>query len=197
MPFISDAKKYASFRKYSMEKPEDNYYGFASSKEEENIIDWATFYRRNPGIYAENRLKMNLLPYQHYMLWQMFNAQTTFFMCARNSAKSYVLGVGSLIRCLLFPNTEVVIVASTIDQANKIIERKIRDEIIMKHSEVLRYFLQIGMIEVKRDNDTAVVLFPFNGSSIRVMACVESSRGKNRKYYNYYIIKSLGGTYSE
>lgn len=178
MPFISDAKKYAFFRKYNMEKPEDNYYGFASSKEEENIIDWATFYRRNPGIYAENRLKMNLLPYQHYMLWQMFNAQTTFFMCARNSAKSYVLGVGSLIRCLLFPNTEVVIVASTIDQANKIIERKIRDEIIMKHSEVLRYFLQIGMIEVKRDNDTAVVLFPFNGSSIRVMACVESSRGE-------------------
>lgn len=181
MPFVSDAKKMASFRKYDMEKPEDNYHGFASSKEEENMIDWATFYRRNPGIYAEHRLKMNLLPYQHYMLWQMFNAQTTFDMCARNSAKSYVLGAGSVIRCLLFPNTEVVIVASTIDQANKIIERKIRDEIIMKHSEVLRYFLQIGMIEVKRDNDTAVVLFPFNGSSIRVMACVESSRGKNKK----------------
>lgn len=178
MPFVSDAKKMASFRKYTMEKPEDNYYGFASSKEEENLIDWGTFYRRNPGIYAEHRLKMNVLPYQHYMLWQMFNAQTTFFMCARNSAKSYVLGLGSLIRCLLFPNTEIVIVASTIDQANKIVERKIRDEIIMRHSEVLRYFLQIGMIKVNRDNDTALVTFPFNGSSIRVMACVESSRGE-------------------
>lgn len=178
MPFVSDAKKMASFRKYDMEKSEDNYYGFASSKEEENMIDWATFYRRNPGIYAEHRLRMNLLPYQHYMLWQMFNAQTTFDMCSRNSAKTYVLGTGSVIRCLLFPNTEVVIVASTIDQANKMIERKIRDEIIMKHSEVLRHFLEIGMIEVKRDNDTAVVLFPFNGSSIRVLPMVDSARGE-------------------
>lgn len=178
MPFISDAKKLASFRTYEMEEEINNYHGFATSKVEENLIDWCTFYRRNPGIYAEQRLKLNLMPYQHYMLWQQFNAQTTFDMCARNSAKSYVLGVSSIIRCLLFPNTEVVIVASTIDQANKIIERKIRDEIIMKHSEVLRYFLQIGMIEIKRDNDTAIVLFPFNGSSIRVMACVESSRGE-------------------
>lgn len=48
MPFVSDAKKMASFRKYTMEKLEDNYYGFASSKEEENLIDWGTFYRRNP-----------------------------------------------------------------------------------------------------------------------------------------------------
>ena len=178
MPFISDAKKMASFRKYEMENDEDNYKGYASSQEEENIIDWITFYRRNPGVYAEHRLKMDLHPYQHYMLWQMFNAQTTFDMCSRNSAKTYVLGLGATIKCLLFPNTEVVITASTIDQANKMIERKIRDEIIMKHSEVLRHFLEIGMIQIKRDNDVAVVLFPFNGSSIRVLPMVDSARGE-------------------
>lgn len=178
MPFVSDAKKMASFRKYDMEHKSDQYYGFADSQAEENEIDWLTFFRRNPGIYAEWRLKAKLLPYQQYMLWQMFNAQTTFDMCARNSAKSYVLGWGAVIHCLLFPNTEVVITAGTIDQANKMIERKIRDEIIMKHSDVLRYFLEIGMIQVKRDNDTAVVLFPFNGSSIRVLPCIDSARGE-------------------
>ncbi len=178
MPFVSDAKKMASFRKYEMEKEEDNYKGYASSQEEENIIDWITIYRRNPGLYAEHRLKMDLHSYQHFMLWQMFNAQTSFDMCSRNSAKTYVLGLGSVIHCLLFPNTEVVIVASTVDQANKMIERKIRDEIIMKHSEVLRYFMEIGMIQVKRDNDVAVVLFPFNGSSIRVLPMVDSARGE-------------------
>nr|DAZ37489.1 MAG TPA: large terminase [Caudoviricetes sp.] len=180
MPFVSDAKKMASFQQYKLagDKEGKKFLGYADNIQEERQIEWTTIFRYNPGIYAEWRLKMKLLPYQHYMLWQMFNSQVTFDMCSRNSAKTYVLGLGAVIRCLLFPNTEVVITASTIDQANKMIERKIRDEIIMKHSEVLRRFLELGMIQVKRDNDVAVVLFPFNGSSIRVLPMVDSARGE-------------------
>lgn len=180
MPFISDAKKMASFQQYKLagDKEGKEFLGYADNIQEERQIEWTTLFRYNPGIYAEWRLKMKLLPYQHYMLWQMFNAQVTFDMCSRNSAKTYVLGLGAVIRCLLFPHSEIVITASTIDQANKMIERKIRDEIIMNHSEVLRRFLELGMIQVKRDNDVAVVLFPFNGSSIRVLPMVESSRGE-------------------
>lgn len=180
MPFVSDAKKMASFQQYKLAGDTEGkeFLGYADNIQEERQIEWTTLFRYNPGIYAEWRLKMKLLPYQHYMLWQMFNAQVTFDMCSRNSAKTYVLGLGAMIRCLLFPNTEVVITASTIDQANKMIERKIRDEIIMKHSEVLRRFLELGMIQVKRDNDVAVVLFPFNGSSIRVLPMVDSARGE-------------------
>lgn len=180
MPFVSDAKKIASFRQYKLadDKEGKEFLGYADNIQEERQIEWTTIFRYNPGIYAEWRLKMKLLPYQHYMLWQMFNSQVTFDMCSRNSAKTYVLGLGAVIRCLLFPNTEVVITASTIDQANKMIERKIRDEIIMKHSEVLRRFLELGMIQIKRDNDVAVVLFPFNGSSIRVLPMVDSARGE-------------------
>lgn len=170
----------ASFQQYKLagDKEGKEFLGYADNIQEERQIEWTTIFRYNPGIYAEWRLKMKLLPYQHYMLWQMFNSQVTFDMCSRNSAKTYVLGLGAVIRCLLFPNTEVVITASTIDQANKMIERKIRDEIIMKHSEVLRRFLELGMIQVKRDNDVAVVLFPFNGSSIRVLPMVDSARGE-------------------
>lgn len=180
MPFVSDAKKMASFQQYKLadDKEGKEFLGYADNIQEERQIEWTTLFRYNPGIYAEWRLKMKLLPYQHYMLWQMFNAQVTFDMCSRNSAKTYVLGLGAVIRCLLFPNSEIVITASTIDQANKMIERKIRDEIIMKHSEVLRRFLELGMIQVKRDNDVAVVLFPFNGSSIRVLPMVDSARGE-------------------
>lgn len=180
MPFVSDAKKMASFQQYKLvgDKEGKKFLGYADNIQEERQIEWTTIFRYNPGIYAEWRLKMKLLPYQHYMLWQMFNSQVTFDMCSRNTAKTYVLGLGAVIRCLLFPNTEVVITASTIDQANKMIERKIRDEIIMKHSEVLRRFLELGMIQVKRDNDVAVVLFPFNGSSIRVLPMVDSARGE-------------------
>lgn len=180
MAFVSNANEIASFKSYKLVDDENGkkFLGYASNELEERQIDWTTLFRRNPGIYAEWRLKMKLLPYQHYMLWQMFNAQVTFDMCSRNSAKTYVLGLGAVIRCMLFPNTEVVITASTIDQANKMIERKIRDEIIMKHSEVLRHFMELGMIQIKRDNDIAIVLFPFNGSSIRVLAMVDSSRGE-------------------
>ena len=180
MSFVSDAKKMASFQQYKLvdDKEGKEFLGYADNEQEERQIEWTTIFRYNPGIYAEWRLKMKLLPYQHYMLWQMFNSQVTFDMCSRNSAKTYVLGLGAVIRCLLFPHSEIVITASTIDQANKMIERKIRDEIIMNHSEVLRRFLELGMIQVKRDNDVAVVLFPFNGSSIRVLPMVESSRGK-------------------
>lgn len=180
MAFVSNANEIASFKSYKLVDDENGkkFLGYASNELEERQIDWTTLFRRNPGIYAEWRLKMKLMPYQHYMLWQMFNAQVTFDMCSRNSAKTYVLGLGAVIRCMLFPNTEVVITASTIDQANKMIERKIRDEIIMKHSEVLRHFMELGMIQIKRDNDIAIVLFPFNGSSIRVLAMVDSSRGE-------------------
>lgn len=198
MPFVSDANKMASFRSYKLANDEDGkeFLGYASNELEEKQIEWTTLFRYNPGIYAEWRLKMKLLSYQHYMLWQMFNSQVTFDMCSRNSAKTYVLGLGAVIRCLLFPGTEVVITASTIDQANKMIERKIRDEIVMKHSEVLRHFLELGMIQIKRDNDIAIVLFPFNGSSIRVLPMMDSSRGKRIDYIYFMGIIEKSTTFN-
>ncbi len=162
------------------------------------VKEWCTFYRRNMNLYATERLKIKLRPFQHIMLYMMNVSDVFWCICSRGCGKSWLVGLAALCRCLMFPYSEVVIVSSTIDQANKIVDQKIDRDIIGKLSPVLKWmkeepappnvFDNAKMIEIKHPKDCAVVEF-WNGSWIRVMPALDSSRG-NKKNKNHYIIKS-------
>lgn len=91
----------------------------------------------------------------------------------------------------MFPFSEVVVVSSTIDQANKIVDQKIDRDIIGKLSPVLKWlkeqpappnvFDNAKMVEVKHPKDCAVVEF-WNGSWIKVMPALDSSRGERATF---------------
>lgn len=140
------------------------------------VKKWTTFYRRNIDIYAEDKLRIKLRPFQRIMLYMMGVSQVWFGICSRASSKSFIVALYCICVCLLKPYTEAVITASTLEQGRKMVEHKIKNELIKKLSPVLKYMYEKGMITIKSSKDEVEVNF-FNGSSIKVLPPVDSSRG--------------------
>lgn len=138
---------------------------------------WCTFYRRNINLYASERLKIKLKPFQHIMLYLMGKSDVFFAICSRGLSKSFIVALYCLCKALLYPYSEIVVVSSTIDQANKIIDNKIDKELIGKLSPVLQWMKKNELIKVSHPKDCACVEF-WNKSWIKVMPALDSSRGE-------------------
>lgn len=77
-----------------------------------------------------------------------------------------------------------MITSQTLDQSRKMIDSKIKGELVNKLSPVLKYMYENNMIEIKSSKDEARVDF-FNGSSILVLPCLDSSRGQRSNFIVY------------
>ena len=77
----------------------------------------------------------------------------------------------------LYPYSEIVITASTIAQANKLCEDKIRDEIIKKLSPYLLDMYNKEYLLITKPDDGYKIENKLNGSILRILPCLESSRG--------------------
>lgn len=138
---------------------------------------WTTFYRRNMEIYAEERLRIKLRPFQRIMIHLMGVSQVFFAICARASAKTFTVALFAVMKCMLYPYTEVVITASTLDQGALMVRTKIQNELIGKLSPILKYLYDEGLITINKGKDDVKVEFTWNGSFIQVLPPVDSSRG--------------------
>lgn len=148
-------------------------------KYKDNIIHWCTFYRRNPHIYTERRLGIKLKFFQKVALWLLLTKDTVWWIATRGASKSFIAGVAAIDICMLYPHSEVVITSSTVGQASKLMQIKIRDEIIKKLSPYLRYLYDRGVIEIKNDPTTGYPVLEnhLNESTIRCVPPEESARG--------------------
>lgn len=149
-----------------------------NEKKEQNIIEWATLFRRNWHIYADMILQIKLKPFQMVMLFLMGISDTFFAICSRGLSKTFIVGLAALIKMLLFPYSEVVITASTIAQANVIVEKKIRDELIKKLSPYLLHLYEKEYLVITKSDDGYKIVCTLNGSTLEVLPCSESSRGR-------------------
>ena len=165
-------KLYSSNKKSNIEK-------------EENIIHWCTFFRRNWHIYAEYMLGIKLRPFQKIMVYLMGISEIFFGVCSRGCAKSFCAGLGGLIAMNLYPYSEIVITSSTMSQANKLVERKIRDELIKKLSPYLLYMYEKEYLVITKSDDGYKIENKLNGSTLVVLACLDSSRGSRATFLIY------------
>lgn len=89
----------------------------------------------------------------------------------------------------MYPYSEIVITSSTIPQASKLVEKKIRDEIIKKLSPTLLYMYENEYIVITKsstsDGGAYTIENKLNGSTISVLPCMESARGQ-RSTFNIY-----------
>src|SRR5699024_9574496 len=119
---------------------------------EENLIHWVTFYRRNINIYIHRRLGINLHPFQHIMIYLMSISKTFFAIYSRGLAKTADVAIYAIAICMIKPYSEVVITASTIEQARRMVKDKMVDEIFAgKYSPenpFLQYLYKKGLINV-------------------------------------------------
>lgn len=154
-------------------------------EKKEQVKKWTTFYRRNLDVYAEYRLKISLKSFQHLMLYLMGISQIFFGICSRGLSKTFTVGLFCVEKCLLWPNCKVVITASSIEQAAKMVREKIDMELCGKISPVLKWMKEEGLIKINISKDKVEVKFPFNGSIIRVLPPEETSRGSRANVLVY------------
>ncbi|MEM5009256.1 terminase family protein [Niallia taxi] len=131
---------------------------------------WTTFYRLNLHRFVEHYFGIELFFFQKILLY--FMNLNTFFMliAARGLSKSFMIAIFACARCVLYPNTKVIIASGIKKQAKLIITEKIEKE-LMQYPNFAREIKQ-----VKSSSNDASVIF-HNGSTIEAVTSSENSRG--------------------
>lgn len=136
----------------------------------DRIKSWVTFYRKNPSFFVEHYMGVHLHFYQR--VWINWIANSTEFLgiASRASAKSWLIAVYSISRCILYPGTTIVLASSTKAQAGLIISEKCKS-LHDAHSNIQRETVSI----ITNQNKWEMAFK--NGSKIHVVVSGESARG--------------------
>lgn len=135
------------------------------------LIDWITFYRRNIPVFVEHYLGITLHWYQIIWLYILNSYISVVIIAGRASAKSFVIAIYSCAKCILYPNTKVVVASGTKKQAALIVKEKIQKELMPKSENLRREIKKI----TTNANDIEVTFH--NGSSIVVVVASEDALG--------------------
>ena len=139
-------------------------------QKKDRLKSWITFYRKNPSYFIEHYMGVKLFTYQRF--WVNLISRSTEFVgiASRASAKSWLIAVYSIARCILYPGTVIALASSTKAQAGLIISEKctaLRDE----HPNIARETLNL----VTNQNKWEMTFL--NGSKINVVVSGEGGRG--------------------
>ena len=146
---------------------------------QEQTISWSDFYRKNWDMYARYELGIEALyTFQLYILYLMGTSDRFFLMCGRGIGKSFLSALGAFIKCLLYPNSTVVITATTIPTATKMVKNKMEGELCNTFSPKLKYLYEQGYIKFSYGDKGISVVFTLNNSKILVLPEVEASAGE-------------------
>lgn len=159
--------------------------GHVDSVKEENIIEWISLYRRNWHIFVDMVLQIKLKPFQMLMIYLMGISDVFFAICSRGLSKSFIVSLAAIVKMLLFPYSEIIITASTIPQANVLVEKKIRDELIKKLSPYLLYLYEKEYLVITKSDDGYKITCTLNGSTLEVLPALDSSRGRRATFLIY------------
>lgn len=139
-------------------------------QKKDRMKSWVSFYRNNPSFCVEHYMGFKLYPYQRYIINLM--AKSTNFMAyaSRGSAKSMIIAVASICKCILWPGTKVTLNSATKSQAGLIISsycQKVYDECPNVQREAMK--------PVCNQNKWEMIFF--NSSKIQVIISGETGRG--------------------
>ena len=143
-----------------------------AEKQEENLIDWCTFYRRNIHRFAEHYLGLNLHLYQKIMLYLMNLCPLVVLLCSRAVGKSWIVSVYSCCVCILYPGSKILATAKRKHTVELLIKEKIEKELIKSSPN-----LQREIKKISTSNNNVEVQF-WNGSTFVVSPCNDDARGQ-------------------
>ncbi len=149
-----------------------------SEERRKRLIDWTTFYRRNIHRFVEHYFGIKLYPYQIIWLYMMSISDSFVAICSRTVGKTWLLAVLTCARAVLYPNSEIVVVSSTKEQAGILVS----DKITSLYNNYPNLAREISNI-VTNMNKWQVDFH--NGSVIRIVASRDSSRGKRSTFTVY------------
>lgn len=145
-----------------------------SEQWQENLINWITFYRRNIHRFIQHYFGVELYWYQVIWIYFMSISENFVTIASRAAAKSWLIAVLAYARGVLYPNSEIVIVATTLKQASIIFGKmaRLKDD----YPNIAR--------EIKDFSDTQnnCNCTLHNGTTIKIVACSESGRGERSTF---------------
>lgn len=136
-----------------------------------HVLAWATFFKRNMHRFVIDYLKIPLYEYQAIAIYAMGISNLICIIASRNDAKSFIVAVYAVARCLLYKGTKFRIGSSTEKQAKLIVSEKIIDE-LCEWSPILKKEIE----DYSTRNSDIYVKFR-NGSKITVFVANENARG--------------------
>lgn len=162
---------YADERQAELYKkfPSDSFLGNANNVK--NFMLWVTFFRKNLHRFAMDYLGLKLHLYQIIMLYLMGVKQFIVVIASRASAKSFIIALYACCRCILYPNSLIVLSSATKGQSKLLVSEKIQKE-LMNLSPPLR-----KEIRKIKDNQNEVIVYFKNHSTITVVPASENGRG--------------------
>jgi hypothetical protein len=173
--FQTDTKKYKNglFDIYKKPKNNNNINQQLSKGERlrEGFKRWTSFYRANPHRFAEEYLGITLHLFQKILVYLSFHIDYLMYLAARGQGKSYLIAVICCIRCILYPQTKIIVASGTKGQAKLIITEKIAKDLVINYPNLAR-----EIKEIKTSANEIVVIFQ-NGSTITAVTSTDSSRG--------------------
>lgn len=111
------------------------------------LIQWG---RKHPVQFIEKILQIPLMDYQKWLISMTWNAEYAVWVCSRNAGKSFLIGVFTQARAILYPKTKIHIMSTGSRQANETFETM---ENIAKHQvKTLLSDNEVFMGELKRSN---------------------------------------------
>lgn len=153
------------------------------------LLDWITFWRRNPSRFVQRHFGITLYLYQHIILYLMDIFPSICIVAARSAAKSFIIAVYACKEAILRPGSLIVVASATKKQARLIVSEKIAKEILPR-SPLLQQ-----EIKTIKDNQNDIEVKFNNGSSIVVLVANENVRGYRATVFIYeefrMIVKSI------
>ncbi len=141
---------------------------------QQNIIDWNTYYRRNIHRFIQHYFQVNLYWYQIIWIYHMSISEKFITIASRASSKSWLIALLALARGVLYPNSEIVVVATTQKQASIILG---------KINGFKKDYPNIAReIDVYRNVSAERICTLHNNTTIKVVSCNEDGRGERSTF---------------
>lgn len=139
-----------------------------SQEQMENIAIWIAYYRANPHRFVLDFLGINLRVFQCVLLYAMIHNQYFMFIASRGIGKTFLSAVYCVTRCILYPETKIIITAPTKSQGINVLEKI--------ENELTSALLAREITYINTGNQKPMIEFR-NGSWIRVVASNDNARG--------------------
>ena len=145
-----------------------------TSKIMNTVAQRASYYRSNPHRFCSDYLFPDtpnfLKTFQKILIWAMIHSDSFCFIACRGIGKTFLVALFSVIKCILYPGTKIVVSSATFKQSKELVG-KITDD-FMHRSAMLRS-------EIERtstgQNDCGVWFK--NGSFLVCRVANENARG--------------------
>jgi hypothetical protein len=138
------------------------------------VSEWASFYRARPDMFAEDYLGISLKPFQKIILYCMMHYNYSMFLASRGLGKTWLTALYCVVRCILYPDTKIVVVGGVKSQAIKIISEKIPELMSKSTTGTIEREL-VGSISTAINSDEPNVKF-LNGSWIKIVPATQNAR---------------------